>query len=90
MSDGVATEKHDYIPGPFPNWQAIVDHAPKPEGKPTIRLDAELLLRLAKAITKKTRNDQYVVDLWIADRDHAVYVGGDDEAYGLIMPVRVK
>ena len=91
VSDGVASETHAYIDGTFPNIDLILKGAPLPEGPPTIILDAELLLTLAKAIGPKMNNGGYRVALWIdSKRLGPAYVkaSANAEEFGLIMPMR--
>lgn len=71
--------------GTFPNWKAIIREQPK--GKPTITLNAELLLSLAKAIKATDKSNPPVVSIWISDEQSAAFVKAGD-GFGLIMPCR--
>ena len=74
--------------GNFPNADAVI---PKFDGPPTITLDAELLLRLAKAIQTKGYSTNYAVALWVKDANSAILVKGEqDGAIGVLMPCRGK
>jgi DNA polymerase III sliding clamp (beta) subunit (PCNA family) len=86
-----AGETEEYAPmeGQFPNVDMVI---PKWDAaKPcTIALDAELLLRLAKALTRKGM--PLHVKLYVKDLQSCVVVKAtyaDEGAVGLIMPVRV-
>jgi DNA polymerase III sliding clamp (beta) subunit (PCNA family) len=79
--------EHSYADGTFPRIDQV---KPKFEGKPTVTLDAALLLRLAQALTASNTPKRAVVSLWIIDQNTSVGVKVDDsrESWGVIMPYR--
>lgn len=86
ISGAGQSAEFDLDTGTFPNVDAII---PKFDGPPTITLDAELLLRLAKAIETKGYSPAYSVALWIKDANSPILVKGEqDGAIGVIMPCR--
>lgn len=79
--------ENEYATGTFPDIDRVM---PKFDGKPTIGIDAALLIRLAQALSENCTNKRAVVSLWIKDANSAIGVKvGDSDAEGVIMPVRV-
>lgn len=78
-------KEYAYAVGSFPKYEQI---KPKMEGKPTISLDAALLMRLAQALNAEATSKKAVVSLWITDAISAVgvKVESDSGAWGVIMP----
>lgn len=76
--------------GSFHNYEQVVptEFRVPPDSKPHLILDADQLLRLAKALNKKGKEQR--VCLWLPiSKDAAVYVkGSSDSGFGLIMPLR--
>ena len=93
ITAGNQSATFETVTGTYPNYQAIM---PAIEGAPTITLDVDLLLRLAKALDcrdAQTKRDRpRVVSLWVKDAQSSVGVkvtGYESaEAVGVIMPCR--
>jgi len=86
------TAEYELINGTFPNVDAVIPKGGKYEGPCTVSLNAELLLRLAKALQPEVdKRNPPVVQLWIKDGNSGVLVKCDDnpEAIGVIMPYRL-
>ena len=81
--------------GTFPDYRRII---PKHDSKPDIRLDAELIIRLAKALCDVKGTKPKLLDLYFAKNDDgsvdhttAVYVEPvNSEGFGVIMPCKIK
>jgi DNA polymerase-3 subunit beta len=87
-----AVLRNQPIDGKFPEYQRVIPE--KPAGEPTITLNAELLVRLQRALSEKPASESGV-KLWITDDKHAaIYVETTDHAetgaVGVIMPMRNK
>ena len=80
------------IDGIFPNVDRVIPE--KPTGPPDIILDAELLVRLQRALTANENNPG--VKLWLGEDSLAaiyveptrVHANDDPDAFGVIMPMR--
>ena len=73
----------------FPDFDAV--DVKRPDGPCTIALDAELLFRLAKAIS--SRKDDLRVKLHVRNRESAIYIESVDfgeGAHGVLMPIIIK
>lgn len=81
------SQEFTFVTGQYPNVDAAMPSGEDYAGEPTITLDAEQLLRLAKAIRS---GDSAAVSLWIKDASSVVLVRGgkESEAFGAIMPKR--
>jgi DNA polymerase III sliding clamp (beta) subunit (PCNA family) len=85
------TAEYELVSGTFPNADAVIPKGEKYEGAPTIELNVDLLMRLAKALGADEAHQGAVVKLWIKDGNSVVLVKTDEnpDAIGVIMPVRV-
>jgi DNA polymerase III sliding clamp (beta) subunit (PCNA family) len=85
------TAEYELVSGTFPNADAVIPKGEKYEGAPTIGLNVDLLMRLAKALGADEAHQGAVVKLWIKDGNSVVLVKTDEnpDAIGAIMPVRV-
>jgi len=72
--------------GKFPDYEKVVPK--KPKGEPTICIDAALLLKLAQAINIPSADSGTSLKLWITGSKDVIYVEGNSDAYGAIMPRR--
>lgn len=79
------TGEYDLVTGQFPNVDAVI---PKYDLPVTISFNAELLYRLAKAMT--ATGDNLIVSLTVKDRESSILVkaGANPEAIGVLMPTR--
>lgn len=84
---GAQQAEFDLTTGQFPNADAVV---PKVSGPPTVTINANLLLRLAKAIQEKNYAGDHIVSLWIKDANSSIVVRGkeSDASIGVLMPCR--
>jgi DNA polymerase III sliding clamp (beta) subunit (PCNA family) len=85
------TAEYELVSGQFPNADAAIPKGATYEGAPTIGLNVDLLMRLAKALGADEAHQGTIIKLWIKDGSSAVLVKTDEnpEAVGVIMPVRV-
>jgi DNA polymerase III sliding clamp (beta) subunit (PCNA family) len=85
------TAEYELANGQFPNVDMVIPKGEGYEGGCTVCLNADLLLRLAKALQPEV--DKWtppVVQLWIKDQSSSVLVkcSKNPEAVGVIMPCR--
>lgn len=82
------TAEYDLSTGTFPNVDAVI---PATDGPCTICINAELLLRLATALTPDMdKHNPPIVKLWIKDAHSSILVktSKNPDAVGVMMPCR--